>query len=88
MKPPAQWPRIAGLALALYLLGFVLVHRSWSLRKPAANMMYWYYSDNPIVEDVEFYGFWPLRQLVYGVPGFEARHSRERTSPPRLSPGL
>ena len=46
--------------------------------KPAANMAYYYYSDNPVVEKIEFYGFWPLRQIGYHVPGFKMRHNDER----------
>ena len=44
-------------------------------------MAYWYYSDNPVVETVAFYGFWPLRQIGYYIPGFEARHNLERRKP-------
>lgn len=70
-----------GLCVALYLVAFVIVHRSATLRQPAANMLYWYYSDNPVVENIEFYGFWPLRQIAYHIPGFEARHNLERRKP-------
>jgi hypothetical protein len=69
------------LILAIYLLAFIIVHRSSSLRHPAGNMLYWYYSDNPVIENVEFYGFWPLRQIGYHIPGFEARHNLERRKP-------
>ena len=67
------------MAAALYLLSFVIVHRSPTLRHPAANMMYWYYSDNDAAEAIEFYGFWPLRQIGYRLPGFEGRHNRQRS---------
>ena len=39
--------------LSAYVGAFVIVHRSGDLRKPAANMAYWYYSDNPVIEDIE-----------------------------------
>ena len=68
----------AAVLLSVYVGAFLIVHTSPSLLKPAANMMYYYYSDNPVVEDIEFYGFWPLRQIFYHVPGFEMRHERER----------
>ena len=70
------------ISLAVYVRVFFIVHRSGTLRKPAANMMYWYYSDNPIVEKVEFYGFWPLRQIAYQFPGFMSRHCDERLIQP------
>ena len=66
------------LSLAAYICGFVIVHQSGTLRKPAANMAYWYYSDNPVIENIEFYGFWPLRQIAYHIPGFMSRHNDER----------
>ena len=66
------------VCFALYLSAFVVVHRSYTLRKPAANMAYWYYSDNDVVEAVEYYGFFPLRQIGYHTPFFMERHWRER----------
>ena len=69
------------IALVTYVGAFIIVHRSNTFIKPAANMAYWYYSDNPIVEKFEFYGFWPLRQIGYHIPGFEARHIDERWYP-------
>lgn len=66
------------LGISIYLAAFVVVHRSATLRKPAANMAYWYYSDNPVIEYIEFYGFWPLRKIGYHIPGFEMRHNDER----------
>ena len=69
---------LALLFLGMYLVAFLVVHTSSTLRKPAANMAYWYYSDNPVIENIEFYGFWPLRQIGYHVPGFQARHYLER----------
>jgi hypothetical protein len=68
-----------------YFGAFVVVHRSASLRRPAANMVYWYYSDSAALEAVEFYGFWPLRHIGYRVPGFMSRHYLEAT-PFRLPP--
>ncbi len=69
---------VLALIFGAYLLAFVVVHTSDTLRQPAANMAYWYYSDNPTVEKIMFYGFWPLRQLAYYLPGFKARHNDER----------
>jgi hypothetical protein len=64
---------------ALYFAAFVVVHRSSSSRRPAYNMAYWYYSDSDAVELVEFYGFWPLRQLSYKFfPSFMSQHITER----------
>ena len=64
--------RISVLLVA-YFAAFIVVHRSATLRKPAANMLYWYYSDNDVVENIEFYGFWPLRNLGYVYfPDFES----------------
>jgi hypothetical protein len=68
--------------LSAYAGLFVIVHRSGDLRKPAANMAYYYYSDNPVLEKVEFYGFWPLRHIGYHIPGFEMRHNDERGTQP------
>jgi hypothetical protein len=65
--------------IILYLAAFIAVHRSTSLRRPAANLRYWYYSDSPLVETVEFYGFWPIRHIGYHVPGFMSRHYLEAT---------
>ena len=64
--------------LSVYVGVFLIVHTTDTLRKPAMNMMYFYYSDNPFIENLEFYGFWPLRQIFYHIPGFEMRHSWER----------
>ena len=64
---------------AWYLAAFVMVHRSYSLRRPAANLRYWYYSDSSFLEAVEFYGFWPIRRVGYHLPGFTDRHYREAT---------
>ena len=69
---------LALLFLGMYLVAFLVVHTSATLRKPAANMAYWYYSDNAVIENIEFYGFWPLRQISYHFPGFQARHYLER----------
>lgn len=69
------------LLLAIYIIAYVVVHRSSTLRKPAGNMAYWYYSDNPTIENIEFYGFWPLRQVGYQIPGLNGRHNLERRKP-------
>jgi hypothetical protein len=79
-----HWKYKATAALVLlsaYVCTFIVVHRSATLRKPAANMLCYYYSDNPAVEKIEFYGFWPLRQIGYHIPGFEMRHNDERIAP-------
>ncbi len=66
-----------------YIAAFIVVHRSpLPLHPPAfrlsgANGINWYYSDCRSVEFVEFYGFWPLRQLAYHVPGFMTHHLAE-----------
>jgi hypothetical protein len=67
--------------LIAYLVAFVIVHRSGTLRHPAANMLYYYYSDNAVMENIEFYGFWPLRHIGYHIPGFEMRHNADRMIP-------
>jgi len=66
------------LGFGIYVAAFIEVHRSATLRKPAANMAYYYYSDNPVIENIEFYGFWPLRQIGYHISGFTMRHNDER----------
>ena len=74
--------------LVAYFAAFIVVYRSATLRKPAAHMLYWHYSDNDVVENIEFYGFWPLRQVGYHVPGFEARHNSERRTPDLNNAGM
>jgi hypothetical protein len=70
------------LCAGLYVAAFIVIHRSSTLRQPAANMAYWYYSDNSVIETVEYYGFWPLRRLTYHVaPEFMSRHNSERIYP-------
>ena len=65
--------------LALYFVSFLAVHRSSTLRRPAYNMAYWYYSDRVTVEFVEFYAYWPLRQITYMLfPHFMSEHISER----------
>jgi len=77
------------ILLVAYVTAFIVVHRSGTLRKPAANMAYWYYSDNPVVENIEFYGFWPLRQICYHFfPEFEGRHNDERIYPDIKNEGM
>jgi hypothetical protein len=87
-----HWKYKATAALVLlsaYIGAFIIVHRSATLRKPAANMAYWYYSDNPVNEDIEFYGFWPLRNLGYRYfPDFEGRHNSERIYPDIRNEGI
>ncbi len=66
------------------------MHRSASLRRPAYNMAYWYYSDSDAVEAIEFYGFWPLRQITYKLfPSFMSQHiSERRWAEPVYPPGF
>ena len=73
---------VALVLLSAYVGAFLIVHTSNTLIKPAANMAYFYYSDNPVVENIEFYGFWPLRHIGYNIPGFEMRHNDERRTQP------
>jgi hypothetical protein len=72
--------RWAFVCVIMYFAAFLTVHLSSSLRRPAANMLYWCYSDWPVLEAIEFYGFWPLRQIAYRVPGFMSHHYREAPS--------
>ena len=73
---------IIACCLAIYIASFVVVHRSSTLRRPTYNMLYWYYSDNDAVEAIEFYGFWPLRQITYVLfPNSMSEHIRERRWP-------
>ena len=65
----------------LYCGAFFAVHSFPALRRPAANLSYWYYSDNDALEAIEFYGFWPLRQLGYGLDVM-SRHNDDRIYPP------
>ena len=77
MKNGLQWSFV--FCVMLYVTAFMAVHRSSSLRRPAYNMAYWYYSDNNALEAVEFYGFWPLRQITYKLfPNFMSQHITER----------
>jgi hypothetical protein len=76
------------LAAELFYVGtFIVVHRSpLPLHPPAfrlsgANGINWYYSDCRPVEVVEFYGFWPLRQLAYHIPSFMTHHLDECPDP-------
>jgi len=71
--------RIIVICFVLYIVAFVIVHRSSTLRRPAYNMAFWYYSDSGPIEAIEFCGFWPLRQITYRIfPGFMSRHISER----------
>ena len=73
---------VLAVLLGAYLWTFYAVHTSVTFRRPAGNLAYWYYSDNPAVEKIMFFGFWPLRQLAYHVSGFKARHNDERIYQP------
>ena len=88
MKQIAEWLLV--ICVMLYVGAFVVVHRSSTLRRPSYNMAYWYYSDNATVEAVEFYGFWPLRQLTYKIfPNFMSEHiSERRWAEPVYPPGF
>jgi len=88
MKEKIEWSIV--IFLMLYIGAFVVVHRSSTLRRPAYNMAYWYYSDNDAVEAIEFYGFWPLRQISYkAFPNFMSQHiSERRWAEPVYPPGF
>jgi hypothetical protein len=75
-------PLVVGalVCCVVYVGAFVVVHRSLTLRKPAANMAYWYYSDNEAIETMQYYGFLPARRFAYHIPCFSAQHYRERTA--------
>ena len=47
----------------LYLAAFVVIHCSSSLRRPAANMLYWYYSDLATLEHFKliYSRFWLIK---------------------------
>ena len=67
------------MCIVFYLSAFVVIHRSSSLRQPAYNLAHWYYSDNDGFEAIEFYAFWPLRQVTYKFfPGFMSEHIIEQ----------
>ena len=89
IKKPLWGLSIGTVLLSSYVYSFIFVHRSGDLRKPASNMAYWYYSDNPVIEHLEFYGFWPLRQIGYRFfPDFEGRHNDERVYPDLKAEGI
>jgi len=88
MKRKSQLKITVSVCFGLYVIAFVVVHLSTTFRQPAANMLYWYYSDNPVAETVEFYGFWPLRQIAYHFPCFMSRHTLERKHPAAADAGL
>jgi hypothetical protein len=71
-------PRSLFVGAAIYVTAFLMFHLSTQMRQPAANVQYWYYNDNGLIEAVCYYGFWPLRRLAYHFPGFESRHNYER----------
>ena len=56
---------VVSVCCILYGGAFIAIHSFPMLRRPAANLSYWYYSDNDVIEATEFYGFWPLRQVAY-----------------------
>jgi len=61
----------------LYAVAFLVIHCtpvSW-LRQ--ASDSDWIYSGNPTLDSIEFYGFWPLRQIYYKVTGVTSRHLAE-----------
>jgi hypothetical protein len=61
----------------LYVAAFLVVHctpTSW-FRDVTDNN--WTYSGNPSLDSIEFYGFWPLRQIYYRVTGVTSRHLAE-----------
>jgi hypothetical protein len=74
----------------VYCTAFVVVHRSPTMRRPAFNMHYWYYSDQNVIEAMGFYGFWAPRQVAYiFFPDFMTEHVRERnTSDTFYPPGF
>jgi len=66
---------VAG-GILVYVLAFTLVHAFPELRHLSSDGN-WYYSDKEVVENIEFYGFWPLRQLSYAITKTEHRHISE-----------
>ena len=54
-----------------------MVHGTSWLRRPAMDGD-WYYSDVEVLESVEFYAFWPLRQAYYATTRTQSRHISER----------
>lgn len=68
---------VVSVCCILYGAAFVAIHSFPVFRHPAANLSYWYYSDNDVIEAIEFYGFWPLRQVAYRL-GILSRHNDER----------
>ena len=72
--------KIVGVVLLLYVGAFVVVHGCSRLLRRAGTR--WYYSDNRAIEAVGFYGFWPLRHIIYhAAPSFMSRHKNEVVYP-------
>jgi hypothetical protein len=61
----------------LYFATFAVVHYAPGMRRPAMDGD-WYYSDIESLEPVEFYVFWPLRLVSYGITRTQSRHVSER----------
>jgi hypothetical protein len=61
----------------IYVAAFALVHYAPGLRRPAMDGD-WHYSDVELLESAEFYAFWPLRQINYGITRTQSRHISER----------
>ena len=61
----------------VYVASFTAVHFtpvSW-LRHASDNN--WIYNGNPSLDAIEFYGFWPLRQVYYKITDVSSRHLAE-----------
>ena len=69
--------RISGGCVLVYVALFAFVHFVPGLRRPAMDGD-WYYSEVEAVESAEFYVFWPLRQVSYGITRTQSRHISER----------
>jgi len=78
VKRPRHWfNTIIAACLLSYLLAFALVHSIPVLRHSSSDGD-WYYCNNEAIENLEFYGFWPLRQVGYSITKTEHRHISER----------
>ena len=73
MKPFLRFLLSSGL---LYVTAFTIIHYIPGLRRTSLDGD-WYYSDIPLMESAEFYAFWPLRQISYGIAGVKSRHISE-----------
>ena len=72
-----RFVRISVVCVLIYVAAFALVHYVPGLRRPAMDGD-WYYSDIQPLESAEFYLFWPMRQLSYGITRTQHRHISER----------